>query len=389
MNSGRTVFAQLLDFLPLQVFHECVDRYGGDCRVRTLTCYDQFLCLAFAQLTYRESLRDVVACLRSREKKLYHMGIRGPISRSTLADANEKRDWRIFADFAAVLIATARNLYRGDPFGTDLENMAFAIDSTMIELCLSTFPWAHFKGSAGAVKMHTALDLHGNLPTLIQITDGTVHDINFLDRIPLEPGAIYIMDCAYAAFDRLHRIHQTGAFFVTRARSNFTFRRQCSRRVDRSTGLRCDQTVLLNTFNVRRKYPDRIRRVKYFDHETGKRFVFLTNHFQIDSLTVTRLYKCRWQIELFFRWLKQHLHIKSFYGTTRNAVYTQIWIAISVYVLVAILKKHQHLTFSLYQILQILSISSFEKVPLGELLTEKAFETDIDDNHNQLMLFTL
>jgi hypothetical protein len=389
MNSGRTVFAQLLDFLPLQVFHECVDRYGGDCRVRTLTCFDQFLCMAFAQLTYRESLRDVVACLRSREKKLYHMGIRGQISRSTLADANEKRDWRIFADFAAVLIAMARTLYRDDPFGADLENMAFAIDSTMIELCLSAFPWAHFKGRSGAVKMHAALDLHGNLPTLIQITDGTVHDINFLDRIPIEPGAIYIMDCAYAAFDRLQRIHQTGAFFVTRARRDFAFRRQCSRRVDRSTGLRCDQTVLLKTFYVQRKYPDRIRRVKYFDHETGRRFVFLTNHFQIDALTVARLYKCRWQIELFFRWLKQHLRIKSFYGTTQNAVNTQIWIAISMYVLVAILKKRLNLSLSLYQILQILSVSAFEKVPLFELLTAKALKTDRGDNHNQLMLFEL
>jgi hypothetical protein len=389
MNSGRSLFSQLMDFLPLQVFHECVDRYGGDSRVRTLTCYDQYLCMAFAQLTHRESLRDVVTCLRSRETILYHMGIRGKISRSTLADANERRDWRIFADFTATLIATARTLYRNDSFGADLEEMAFAIDSTMIELCLSAFPWAHFKGGAGAVKMHTALDLHGNLPTLIQITDGAVHDINFLDQIPIEPGAIYIMDCAYTAFDRLHRIHQAGAFFVTRARTNFTFRRQSSCRVDRSTGLRCDQTVLLKTFKVKRKYPDRIRRVKYFDHETGRRFVFLTNHFQITSLTVARLYKCRWQVELFFRWLKQHLRIKSFYGTTQNAVKTQIWIAISVYLLVAILKKRLNLSFSLYQILQILSVRSFEKVPLNEVLAENAFKVDNDDNHNQLMLFKI
>jgi len=370
MNEGRTVFAQLLDFLPKYEFDKCVARYSGDFRVRKLPAYEQFLVLAFAQLTWRESLRDIETCLASFGSKLYHSGIRQPTARSTLADANEKRDWRIFADFAHVLIQQATTLYAADPFGGELQATAYALDSTTIDLCLSLFPWATFRRRKAAIKLHTLLALQGNFPTVIILTPGSVHDVNILDQLAWEAGSFYIMDRGYLDFARLHRLHQCAAFFVTRAKKNFRCARRYSRPVDKATGLRFDQTVATSGFYARRDYPDALRRIGYRDPKTGKALVFLTNNFSAPALTIAQLYHDRWQIELFFKWIKQHLRIKAFYGTSQNAVRTQIWSAIAVYLLVAILKKRLHLDASLYTILQILSLTLFEKTPISQALAQ-------------------
>jgi hypothetical protein len=364
MNEGRTVFAQLLDFLPKYEFDKCVARYHGNFRVRKLPAYEQFLVLAFAQLTWRESLRDIETCLASFGPKLYHSGIRQPTARSTLADANEKRDWRIFADFAHALIRQATTLYADEPFGVELQAAAYALDSTTIDLCLSLFPWATFRRRKAAIKLHTLLTLQGNFPTVIIVTPGSVHDVNILDQLTWEAGSFYIMDRGYLDFSRLHRLHQGAAFFVTRAKKNFRCARRYSRLVDKATGLRFDQTVVTVGFYARRDYPDALRRIGYRDPQTGKSLVFLTNNFTAPALTIAQLYHGRWQIELFFKWIKQHLRIKAFYGTSPNAVRTQIWSAIAVYLLVAILKKRLHLDSSLYTILQILSLTLFEKTPI-------------------------
>jgi len=389
MNAGRLIFSQIMDFLPQRQFRKCVERYRGNYKVQSFSCLDQFLCMAFAQLTYRESLRDIEVCLRSMHSKLYHMGIRNTISRNTLAHANETRDWRIYADFAQILIHTARKLYAGEDFGVELDETVYALDSTTIDLCLSLFPWARFRRQKGAIKLHALLDLRGPIPSFIRITDGLVHDVNILDEIIPEPGAYYILDRAYLDFHRLHTLHQCLAFFVTRAKKRFRFRRLYSRPVVKSTGLRCDQTVMLTGFYSLKDYPEKLRRICYFDAVTDTRFVFLTNNFTLPALTISQLYKCRWQIEIFFKWIKQHLRIKKFYGTSPNAVKTQIWIAISVYVLVAILKKRLNLDMSLYTILQILSVTLFEKQPLLQVVTEphrKLVDANID---NQLVLFEL
>jgi Transposase DDE domain/Domain of unknown function (DUF4372) len=370
MNEGRTVFAQLLDFLPKYEFDKCVARYHGNCRVRKLPAYEQFLVLAFAQLTWRESLRDIETCLASFGPKLYHAGIRQPTARSTLADANEKRDWRIFADFAHVLIQQAARLYADEPFRFELQAAAYALDSTTIDLCLSLFPWATFRRHKAAIKLHTLLTFQGNFPTVIIVTPGSVHDVNILDQLVWEAGAFYIMDRAYLDFARWHRLHQCGAFFVTRAKQNFRCARRYSRPVDKTTGLLFDQTVVLTGLNAQRDYPDPLRRIGYRDPKTGKSLVFLTNNFTVPALIITQLYHGRWQIELFFKWIKQHLRIKAFYGTSPNAVRTQIWTAIAVYLLVAILKKRLHLNLSLYTILQILSLTLFEKTPILHALSQ-------------------
>jgi hypothetical protein len=387
MDNGRTIFSQLTDFFPQPEFRKCVERYRGNHKIQTFTCWDQFLCMAFAQLTYRESLRDIQACLGVSERKLYHMGIRGKVSRNTLANANKTRDWRIYADFAQVLIKEARALYAGDGFGVELDNTVYALDASTIDLCMSLFPWAKFRKAKSAVKLHTLLDLRGNIPTLVIITDGKVHDVNILDQLVLEPGAVYIMDRGYLDFARLYAMHQTLSFFVIRAKKNFDCRRLYSRPVDKSTGLQCDQEVMLNGYYARKSYPEKLRRIRYFDAENNKRLVFLTNNFDLPALSITKLYRCRWKIELFFKWLKQHLRIKKFYGTSANAVKTQIWIAISVYVLVAIIKKRLNLDISLYTILQILSVSLFEKTPILQALAPEDYENDDDGFHNQLMLF--
>jgi hypothetical protein len=383
MNEGRTVFAQLLDFLPKYEFDKCVERYHGNFRVRKLPAYEQFLVLAFAQLTWRESLRDIETCLASFGPKLYHSGIRQPTARSTLADANEKRDWRIFADFAHVLIRQATTLYAGEPFGFELQAAAYALDSTTIDLCLSLFPWATFRRRKAAIKLHTLLTLQGNFPTVIIITPGSVHDVNILDQLAWEAGSFYIVDRGYLDFARLHRLHQCAAFFVTRAKKNFRCARRYSRPVDKSTGLRFDQTVVTVGFYAQRDYPDPLRRIGYRDPKTGKALVFLTNNFTAPALTIAQLYHGRWQIELFFKWIKQHLRIKAFYGTSQNAVRTQIWSAIAVYLLVAILKKRLHLDSSLYTILQILSLTLFEKTPIRQSLSQPppASELPITQNH--------
>jgi len=370
MNEGRSVFAQLLDFLPKYEFDKCVARYRGNFRVRKLPAYEHFLVLAFAQLTWRESLRDIETCLASFGPKLYHAGIRQPTSRSTLADANEKRNWRIFADFAQVLIQQATTLYADEPFHLELQAAAYALDSTTIDLCLSLFPWATFRRHKAAIKLHTLLTLQGCFPTVIIITPGSLHDVNLLDQLAWEAGAFYIMDRGYFDLSRLHRLHQSGAFFVIRARKNFQYSRRYSRPVDKSTGLRFDQTVVTTGLDTQHDYPVALRRIGYRDPETGKVFVFLTNNFTTPALTVTRLYRSRWQIELFFKWLKQHLRIKAFYGTSPNAVRTQIWTAIAVYLLVAILKKRLQLEASLYTILQILSLTLFEKMPISQALSQ-------------------
>lgn len=387
MNTGRTIFAQVMEFLPLSEFSKCVERYHGSYKVKDFTCLDQYLCLAFAQLTYRESLRDIEVCLRAVQGKLYHMGIRGKVSRSTLAYANETRDWRIYADFAQVLIQTARKLYANDDFGVKLEHIAYALDSSTIDLCLSLFPWAKFRKNKGAVKIHTLLDLAGNIPTCIWITHGKISDVSILDQLIPEPGAFYIMDRGYIDFARLYILHLHLAFFVTRAKSNFKFRRLYSHPVDKSTGLICDQTVILTGTLTKKDYPEKIRRIKYFDQETQVLFVFLTNNFVLPAITIAKLYKCRWQVELFFKWIKQHLRIKAFYGTSENAVKTQIWIAISVYVLIAIIKKQLHLELSPYTILQILSVTLLEKEPMLQTLTEFNRTKTNEVHCKQLFLF--
>jgi transposase len=387
MNQGRTVFSQLISFLPDREFRRCVERYRGDLRLRDFTCWNQYLAMAFAQLTYRESLRDIEACLGSLQGKLYHMGFRGKVARSTLADANESRDWRIFADFAQRLIPTARRLYANEPMGVDLDQSLYALDSTTIDLCLSLFPWAKFRTHKAAVKMHTLLDLRGNIPTFIRITDGKVHDVNILDEIMPEAGAFYVMDRGYIDFERLFALTLSSAFFVVRTKANVLLQRRYSHPVDKSTGVRSDQTVVLTSFGSASAYPDTLRRVSYFDAETGKRLKFLTNNFALPAQTVAQIYKQRWQVELFFKWIKQHLRIKAFYGTSENAVKTQIWIAVSVYVLVAIMRKRLGLEASLYQILQILSLTLFEKTPVLQTLHASDSRTDLPDPINQLILF--
>jgi len=385
MYTGQSIFSQLMDFVPLHEFRKCVQRYRGNYKVQSFSCLDQYLCLAFAQLTYRESLRDIEACLRAVQEKLYHMGIRGRVSRSTLAEANERRDWRIYADLAQVLIHIARDLYANDKFGAELDQTVYALDSTTIALCLSLFPWARFRKHKGAIKLHTLIDLRGNIPSFIRITEGRVHDVNILDELIPEPGAFYIMDRGYIDFARLHTLAQCMAFFVTHAKTNLRFRRLYSHPVDKSTGLRCDQTIVLTGFYSRKGYPEKLRRIHYFDAENQKRFVFLTNNFELPALTIAKLYKCRWQVELFFKWIKQHLRIKVFYGTSLNAVKTQVWIAISVYVLVAIVKKQLNLDLSLYTILQILSVTVFEKSPILQVLTDFAHMEQGDECCKQLV----
>jgi len=387
MNSGQTIFAQLMGFLPKHQFRRCVERYKGNHRIRSFSCFDQYLSMAFAQLTYRESLRDIEACLGALGSKLYHIGIRNSIRRSTLADANEKRDWRIYADFAHVLIAKARKLYAQDHFGVALKQTAYAFDSTTIDLCLALFPWAQFRRRKGAIKLHTLLDLRGGIPCFVHISDGKMHDIRALDHLVLEPGAFYIMDRGYIDFARLYMFTRTMAFFITRSKKNLDFTRQQSRPVDKSTGLRSDQSIVLNGYKSSREYPDAIRRVHYRDPDTNKRLIFLTNNFELPALVIAQLYKCRWQVELFFKWIKQHLRIKSFYGTSENAVKTQVWIAISVYVLVAIVKKEHGLGRSLYEILQILSLTLFEKTPILQALSTTPVPFQITENRNQLLLF--
>jgi hypothetical protein len=387
VNLGRTIFSQLIGFLPDREFRRCVARYNGDSRVRDFSCWDQYLTMAFAQLTYRESLRDIEACLRAMGGKLYHMGFRGKVARSTLADANEARDWRIFADFARVLIAIARPLYAHDPIGVDLDQGLYALDSTTIDLCLSLFPWARFRQHKAAVKMHTLLDLHGNIPTFIRITDGKVHNVNILDDLFPEAGAFYVMDRGYIDFERLYVFELSSAFFVVRTKENILLQRRYSRPVDRSTGILSDHTVILTAIESAKAYPDPLRRVSYHDSVTEQRLKFLTNNFALPALTIADIYRCRWQVELFFKWIKQHLRIKAFYGTSQNAVKTQIWIAVSVYVLVAIVRKRLGLEPSLYQILQILSVTLFEKTPILRALQAPDSEHDLAENGKQLILF--
>lgn len=388
MNPGTTVFAQLMEFVPAYEFRLFVDRYHGNYKVKSFSCWDQFLCLAFAQLTYRESLRDIEACLRAAGGKLYHMGIRGKVSRNTLAHANEVRDWRIYHDFAQVLIRNARELYLNDPLAVELDQTAYALDSTIIDLCLSLFPWAKFRKRKAAVKLHTLLDLRASIPTTVIVTAGAVHDVNVMDELFWEPGAIYVMDRGYVDFSRLYRMQQDSAFFVTRAKKNFRFQRLYSNRVNKSTGLRCDQIVVLHGFYAQKDYPEKLRRIRYFDFQTKKLLVFLTNNFTLPALTIAQLYRCRWQVELFFKWIKQHLRIKAFYGTSENAVKTQIWIAISVYVLVAIIKKRLNLQHSLYSVLQILSVTILEKTPILQLLSQIDGSQQMPDHSKQLILFT-
>lgn len=387
MHSGRTIFAQLMDFVPTYEFRKCVERYNGNYKVKSFTCWDQFLCMAFAQLTYRESLRDIQVCLRATQSRLYHLGIRGKVSRNTLAHANQVRDARIFADFASLLIAKARTLYATDSFSIELDQAVYVLDSTTINLCLSLFPWAEFRKHKGAVKLHTLLDLRGNIPSVVIVTAGKVHDVNILDDLILEPGAIYVMDRAYLDFSRLHRIQQTPAFFVTRAKANFSRKRLYSRPIDKTTGIQCDQIVALTGSVVKKKYPEKIRRIRYFDAKSDHTLVFLTNNFTLPALTIADLYRNRWQVELFFKWIKQHLRIKAFYGTTENAVKTQIWIAISVYVLVAIVRKTLKIDQSLYTILQILSVTLFEKTHIFQALSNTGYILEDTDISNQLNLF--
>jgi hypothetical protein len=389
MNQGRAVFSQLISFLPDREFRRCVERYQGDSRLRGFSCWDQYLSMAFAQLTYRESLRDIEACLHSVQGKLYHLGFRGKVARSTLADANESHDWRIFADFAQILIGIARPLYAHDQIGVDLDQSLYALDSTTIDLCLSLFPWAKFRQRKAAVKMHTLLDLHGNIPTFIRVTSGDVHDVNILDEIMPEAGAFYVMDRGYIDFQRLFVFTLSSAFFVVRTKSNVLIQRRYSHPVDKTTGVRSDQTVILTSFESASAYPDALRRVHYLDKETHKRLKFLTNNFVLPAFTIAQIYKCRWQVELFFKWIKQHLRIKAFYGTSENAVKTQIWIAVSIYVLVAIVRKRLGLAASLYQTLQILSVTLFEKTPILCALQAPAPDAEFTENVNQLILFDI
>src|SRR6266581_4462602 len=389
MNIGRTVFSQLIDHVPNKDFQKCVSRYDGERHAKSFSCWDQFLSMVFAQLTYRESLRDIEACLHSIGGKLCHMGLRSKVARSTLADANEFRDWRIYADFAQVLIALARPLYAQDPIGVELNESLYALDSTTIDLCLSLFPWAKFRKHKAAVKMHTLLDLHGNIPTFIRITDGKVHDVNILDEIAPEAGAFYVMDRGYVDFERLFVFTLCSAFFVVRTKENVVLQRRYSHPVDTLTGLRSDHTVILTAMESAKVYPDALRRIHYFDAETNIRLKFLTNNFALPALTIAQIYKSRWQVELFFKWIKQHLRIKAFYGTNQNAVKTQIWIAVSVYVLVAIVRKRLGLEKSLYQILQILSVTLFEKEPILQVLDASDSESESFGDANQLVLFDL
>ena len=389
MNTGQTVFSQIMGLLPHWDFRKCVKRYCGDRKIQKFSCMDQFLCMAFAQLTYRESLRDIEVCLRGNQSKLYHMGIRSRISRSTLADANENRDWRIYADFAQILISIAKELYANDDFGINLEAEVYALDSTTIDLCLSLFPWARFRSTKGAIKLHTLLNLRGNIPEFIHISDGKLHDVNVLDILIVQPGSFYLMDRGYVDFARLYTIQQASAFFVTRCKRNFQFQRRYSHPLDQTTGLRCDQTIITTGVDTAKDYPIPLRRIRYYDAETDKSLIFITNNFDLPALTIAMLFKARWQVELFFKWIKQHLRIKAFYGTSANAVKTQVWIAVSVYVLVAILKKQLDLDESLYTILQFVSVSIFEKTPISEAFTQRFDRMQKSDYDNQLLLFNL
>jgi hypothetical protein len=387
MYTGRLIFSQVMDYMPIHTFRRCVQRYRGNRKIKHFTCLDQYLCMAFAQLTYRESLRDIETCLRAQRSKRYHMGIRSTISRNTLSNANKLRDWRIYAEFAQTLINTARQLYADEDLGVDLDQTVYALDSTTIDLCLSVFPWARFRHTKSAIKLHTLLDLRGSIPSFIHISDGKLHDVNVLDLLLPEPGVFYIMDRGYLDFERLSTLSQCAAFYVIRAKSNLRFRRLYSHPVDKSTGLRCDQTIVLTGFYTHKRYPEKLRRIKYYDTDTDRTLLFLTNNFTLPALTIAQLYRCRWQVELFFKWIKQHLRIKSFYGTTENAVKTQIWIAVSVYVLVAIIKKRLHVDATLYTILQILSVAIFERSPLLQVLTKTDYTAVSPISYNQLNLF--
>jgi hypothetical protein len=387
MNRGKLVFAQLMQHLPLTTFRRCVTRYRGAFKVKSFSCLDQFLCMAFAQLTFRESLRDIEVCLRAQSSKLYHLGIRSAVARNTLANANAVRDWRIYADFAQSLIGIARPLYAQESFGVDLQETVYALDTTTIDLCLSVFPWAVFRAAKAAIKLHTLLDLRGNIPTFIHISDGKVHEVNILDQLLPEPGAFYIMDRGFLDFERLYRFHEAGSFFVTRGKSNLKVQRRYSHPVDRTTGLICDQSVVLTGFYSHQGFEAPLRRIRFKDPETAKTLIFLTNNFVLPAFTITELYRCRWQVELFFKWIKQHLRIKAFFGTSENAVRSQIWIAVSAYVLVAIVKKRLHLSASLYEILQILSLTMFEKIPLDQLLAQTMTDEIQPVSDNQLILF--
>ena len=387
MNQGKLVFAQLMQHLPLSTFRRCVTRYRGEFKVQSFSCLNQFLCMTFAQLTYRESLRDIEVCLRAQRSKLYHFGIRSTVARNTLANANAVRDWRIYADFAQSLIAMARPLYAQEPFGVDLQETVYALDATTIDLCLSVFPWAPFRSAKAAIKLHTLLDLRGNIPTFIHISDGKMHEVNILDQLLPEPGAFYIMDRGFLDFERLYRFHQNGSFFVTRGKSNLKVQRRYSHPVDRKTGLICDQSVVLTGFYSHQGFEAPLRRIRFKDPETAKTLIFLTNNFVLPAFTITELYRCRWQVELFFKWIKQHLRIKAFYGTSENAVKSQIWIAVSAYVLVAIVKKRLSLSASLYEILQILSLTMFEKIPLHQLLAQIPVGENNLTPDNQFFLF--
>jgi hypothetical protein len=387
MHTGKLIFAQLMEHLPLTTFRRCVARYGGHHKVKHFSCLDQYLSMAFAQLTYRESQRDIEACLRAQSSKLYHLGLRATVARNTLANANATRDWRIYCDFAQSLIAMARRLYVNEPFGVELKDTVYALDATTIDLCLSVFPWAPFRSTKAAIKLHTLLDLRGNIPSFIRISDGKWHEINVLDELITEPGAFYVMDRGYIDFERLGRLSEAGSFFVTRAKSNLKVQRRYSHKVDKSTGLICDQTVMLTVFYSRQGFDRPLRRVRFKDPQSGKTLVFLTNNFALPALTITQLYRCRWQIELFFKWIKQHLRIKVFFGTTENAVKTQIWIAVSVYVLIAIVRKRLNVSATLYELLQILSLTVFERVPLIQLFTQHDPAHDYINPQNQLNLF--
>ena len=387
MNEGKYVFAQVMEHLPLSTFHRCVARYAGAHKIKRFSCLDQYLSMAFAQLTYRESLRDIEACLRTQNSKLYHLGFRSTVARNTLANANATRDWRIYCDFAQSLIGIARRLYADEAFGVDLEDTVYALDASTIDLCLSVFPWAPFRSTKAAVKLHTLLDLRGNIPSFLFISDGKMHDVNILDRLVPEPGAIYVMDRGYVDFERLGRFHEAGSYFVIRAKKNLKAQRRYSRKVDKTTGLVCDQTVTLTGFYSQQGFPAPLRRVRFTDPETGKRLVFLTNNFALPALTITELYRQRWQIELFFKWIKQHLRIKVFFGESENAVKSQIWIAVSVYVLVAIIRKRLGLTASLYEILQILSLTMFERMPINSMLSRDPIPEPDTSLDNQLKLF--
>lgn len=390
MNTGRTIFSQVMDYLPLWQFRKCVDRYDGERKVQQFSCLDQFLCMAFAQLSYRESLRDIEVCLRAMRSKLYHMGIRSHVAKSTLADANENRDWRIYADFAQILIAEARTLYAHEDFGLELkEASVYALDSTTIDLCLALFPWARFRRTKAAIKLHTLLNLRGSIPEFIHISEGKMHDVNVLDLLVPQSGSYYVMDRGYVDFARLYVIHQALGFFVTRAKRGMRFQRVSSRQVEKGTGLRSDQTIRLIGIDTATDYPEPLRRVRYHDAENDKILIFLTNHFSLPALTVTQLYKARWRVELFFKWIKQHLRIKAFFGTSENAVKTQVWIAVSVYVLVAILKKRLQLDHSRYMILQFLSVSLFEKTPILQAFSSIDGPSENHEDHNQLLLFKL